>query len=212
VKGRGNADEKGVMKRFAEGACRGLDCEYAIEAPEDYAGRKIFKPMVLEGTTDGHAKAVDISRKMLRAIIDSKHGLKHNDESAAARAKREVNSLSEFDGVRIMFRVGVEPPKGAVIRLRTPFVRSSRLICKNGVSCPKIEQISRQVQVALALHLQPMAALLSDQRGRCDGRDLSSRGSVATTGNRRGHQSSSGSHWPRARHPRKDARGDADRC
>jgi hypothetical protein len=67
--------------------------------------------MVLEGTTDGHAKAADISRKTLRAIIDSKHGLKHNDESAAARAKREV-SFREFDGVRIMFRVGVEPPNG----------------------------------------------------------------------------------------------------
>jgi hypothetical protein len=109
---RGDADVDGVMKRFAEGACRGLDCEFVIEAPEDYAGRKIFKSMVLEGTTDGHAKAADISRKMLRAIVDSKHGLKHNDESAAARAKREVSSLLEFDGVRIMVRVGVEPPKG----------------------------------------------------------------------------------------------------
>ena len=109
---RGDADQEGIMKRFAEGACRGLDCEFGIEAPEEYAGRKIFKTMVLEGTTDGHAKAVDISRKMLRAIVDSKHGLKHNDESAAARAKREVSSLLEFDGVRIMFRVGVEPPKG----------------------------------------------------------------------------------------------------
>jgi hypothetical protein len=109
---RGDADEEGVMKRFGEGACRGLDCEIVIETPEDYAGRKIFKSMVLEGTTDGHAKAADISRKMLRAIIDSKHGLKHNDESAAARAKREVSSLLEFDGVRIMVRVGVEPPKG----------------------------------------------------------------------------------------------------
>jgi hypothetical protein len=109
---RGDADEEGVTKRFAAGACRGLDCEFVIEAPEDHAGRKIFKAMVLEGTTDGHAKAADISRKMLRAIIDSKHGLKHNDERAAARAKREVSSLLEFDGVRIMFRVGVEPPKG----------------------------------------------------------------------------------------------------
>jgi hypothetical protein len=108
---RGDADEEGVMKRFADGTCRGLDCEFAIEAPEDYAGRKIFKAMVLEGTTDGHAKAADISRKTLRAIIDSKHGLKHNDESAAARAKRDVSSLLEFDGVRIMFRMGVEPPK-----------------------------------------------------------------------------------------------------
>jgi hypothetical protein len=109
---RGDADNEGVMKLFAGGASRGLDCEFAIEAPEEYAGRKIFKAMVLVGTTDRHAKAADISRKTLRAIIDSKHGLKHNDESAAARAKREVSSLREFDGVRIMIRVGVEPPKG----------------------------------------------------------------------------------------------------
>jgi hypothetical protein len=109
---RGDADEEGVTKRFAGGACRGLDCEFVIEAPEAYAGRKFFRPMVLEGTTDGHAKAAAITLKMLRAIIDSIHGLKHNDESAAARAKREVGSLREFDGVRIMIRVGVEPPKG----------------------------------------------------------------------------------------------------
>src|SRR5262245_38502086 len=86
----GDADKEGVMKRFAEGACCGLDCEFVIEAPEDYAGLKIFKPMILEGTTPGHDKAADISRKTFRAIIDSKHGLKHNDESAAARSKREV--------------------------------------------------------------------------------------------------------------------------
>jgi hypothetical protein len=106
----GNGEEG--MKHFSDGACMGLDCELTVESPEDYFGRKIFKTLILKGTTEGHEKAADISRKQLRAIVDSKFGLKRNDLSAEAQAKRNVRSLEEFDGVRFMVRVGVEPPKG----------------------------------------------------------------------------------------------------
>jgi hypothetical protein len=106
----GNGEEG--MKLFSDGTCMGLDCELTVEAPEEHIGRKIFKTMILKGTTEGHEKAADISRKQLRAILDSKFGLKRNDESAEARAKRDVKSLEEFDGIRFMVRVGVEPPQG----------------------------------------------------------------------------------------------------
>jgi hypothetical protein len=106
----GNLEEG--MKPFKEGTCMGLDCELTVETPEEHYGRKIFKTMILKGTTEGHDKAIDISQKMLRAIIDSKFGLRRNDLSAEAQAKRNVANLEEFDGTRFMVRVGVEPPQG----------------------------------------------------------------------------------------------------
>ena len=110
----------------------GLDCELTVEAPEEHYGRKIFKTMILKGTSDGHEKAADISRKQLRAIVDSVHGLKRGDESAEARAKRDVKSLEEFDGARFMVRVGVEPPSGkyaaknSILQVITPEMQEWR--------------------------------------------------------------------------------------
>jgi hypothetical protein len=64
----GNAGENGLLKRSKDGACEMLDVEFVlVDGP--HAKRKFWENMILAGTTDGHAKAVEISRGKLRQIL-----------------------------------------------------------------------------------------------------------------------------------------------
>ena len=57
----GGAGESGLLKRSKNGECAMLDVEFVVLDGE-YARRKIWALMVLEGTTSGHAQAAAISR------------------------------------------------------------------------------------------------------------------------------------------------------
>jgi hypothetical protein len=72
-----------------------------------HAKRKFWERMVLAGTSDGHAKAVEISRGKLRAILESARGIKPSDTSAEARKARTAE-LGDFDGLRFIAKIGVE--------------------------------------------------------------------------------------------------------
>jgi hypothetical protein len=106
----GNAGADGLLKRSKSGEAEGLDCEFTVvEGP--YAKRKFFAFMVLSGTTDGHAQAADITKSRLRAILESARGIKPQDVSEAAK-KARVAEYRDFDGIRFIARIGVEPAKG----------------------------------------------------------------------------------------------------
>jgi hypothetical protein len=120
----GGVGEDGMLTRSKEGTCEMLVCELTIpDGP--YKGRKIFERWILEGTTDGHAKAGEISRRTLKAIIDSAFGLKPDDVSPEARKARTL-SLGQFEGVTFVGRVGVEkgndayPDKNILAGVITP--------------------------------------------------------------------------------------------
>ena len=108
----GGAGEDGVLKRSKLGDCEMLDIEFTI-LDGKYTGRKFWQLMVIAGTTDGHAQAADITRGMLKAIIDSAKGLMPDDISAEARAARTV-SLKDFEGMCFMVKLGIE--KGGPIK------------------------------------------------------------------------------------------------
>jgi hypothetical protein len=106
----GNAGEGGIMTRSKDGGCEMLSCEVVVvDGP--HAKRKFFENMVTSGTTDGHAQAVDITNRKLRAILESARGIKPADVSEAAK-KARVAEFGDFDGIRFIARIGVEPPKG----------------------------------------------------------------------------------------------------
>jgi len=67
--------------------------------------------MTISGTTDNHAQAADISHRKLRAIIESARGIKPTDVSEAAKKARIVD-YADFDGIRFLAQIGVEPAKG----------------------------------------------------------------------------------------------------
>jgi hypothetical protein len=105
----GDAGPTGLFKRSKTGEAEGLDAEFIVfDGP--YAKRKFFGFMVLSGTTDGHAQAADISRSRLRAILESARGIKPTDVSETAK-KARVAEYDDFDGMRFMGKIGVEPAK-----------------------------------------------------------------------------------------------------
>jgi hypothetical protein len=102
----GGAGEGGILSRSKNGDCEMLKSEFTVVEGE-YARRKFWERFVLAGTTDGHAKAVEISRSKLRGILESARGIKPDDTSPQARAARTVE-LAAFDGLRFVARIGVE--------------------------------------------------------------------------------------------------------
>src|SRR6266571_4283908 len=94
----GDAGEGGLLKRSKTGEAEGLDCELVVGGG-DYDKRKFWEWMTVSGTTDGHAQAADISRRKLRAILESARGIKPTDASETAK-KARVAEYHEFDGIR----------------------------------------------------------------------------------------------------------------
>jgi hypothetical protein len=106
----GDAGEDGLLKRSKNGEAEMLDCEFIV-VEGLHAKRKFFSNMVLSGTTDGHAQAADITRSRLRAILESARGIKPADVSEAAK-KARVAEYRDFDGIRFLAKIGIEPAKG----------------------------------------------------------------------------------------------------
>ena len=102
----GGAGEGGLLKRSKDGACEMLDLEFVVvDGPQ--VRRKLWERMVINGVTDGHAKAAEISRGRLRAIIESARGIKPSDMGAEARKARTVE-LGDLDGLRFIAKIGIE--------------------------------------------------------------------------------------------------------
>jgi hypothetical protein len=77
----------------------------------DYARRKFWSLMLVEGETEGQKQAADISRKCLRAILESAGGIDPVDESEQAISARSVNGYADLDGLRFWAVVGVKKGK-----------------------------------------------------------------------------------------------------
>lgn len=107
---RGGAGDDGWLKRSADGASEGLDCEFTV-VDGQYAKRKLWQLFTLRGTTPGHAEAGEISRNTLRAILESARGIRPDDKSEAAQNARKVSSWADFDQLRFIARLGVRPPR-----------------------------------------------------------------------------------------------------
>ena len=108
---RGGAGDDGWLKRAADGASEGLDCEFTVvDGP--YAKRKLWQLFTLRGTTEGHAEAGRISRDTLRAILESAKGIRFGDNGETAKNARKVSSWADFDQIRFLARLGVRPPEG----------------------------------------------------------------------------------------------------
>jgi hypothetical protein len=106
----GNAGEDGILKRSKKGDCEGLDLELTIVGGQ-FDKRKLWAFMIMSGTSDGHTQAADISGKKIKAILESARGVKPADVSEAAIKARQIESLSDLDGIRFLARIGVEPAR-----------------------------------------------------------------------------------------------------
>jgi hypothetical protein len=106
----GGAGDGGWLTRAKDGKSEHLNCEFTVVDGE-YAKRKVFARLTLQGTTEGHADSSHISRNTIRYIIESARGILPKDESAAAQEKRRLAGWQEFEGLRFMARLGVRPAR-----------------------------------------------------------------------------------------------------
>jgi hypothetical protein len=98
-----------VLKRSKDGRSQYLDLEFIL-VDTKHAKMKFWQNLLLAGETDGHKQMAEKSKSILKAILDSAYGLKPDDKSAEARAKRK-KELTEFDGLRFLVKVGIEKGK-----------------------------------------------------------------------------------------------------
>jgi hypothetical protein len=102
----GGAGEAGLLKRSKNGDCEMLAIELTV-VNGPHVKRKFWENFILAGTTDGHARACEVSRGTIRAIIESAKGIKPQDVSPQARQARTVE-LKDIDGMTFVARIGVE--------------------------------------------------------------------------------------------------------
>jgi hypothetical protein len=100
----GVAGEDGALKRSKDGRCEMLALEIALLDGE-FAKRKIFENWIVEGVD--HAKAIEISRSRIKAVLDSALGLDPKDVSPQARAAR-TRSYKELEGLAFIGKTGIE--------------------------------------------------------------------------------------------------------
>jgi len=105
----GNAGEGGLLKRSKDGLCEMLDAQFTV-VDGLYKSRRFWEYFVVNGTTDGHAQAVDISNGKLKAILDSALGLQPDDMSPQAQAARTVD-FKDFEGKIFIGKIGIEKGK-----------------------------------------------------------------------------------------------------
>jgi hypothetical protein len=121
----GGAATDSWLTRASDGNSEALDCEFTV-VDGDYAKRKFWQRFTLRGTTPGHAEAGEISRNTLRAILESAHGIRPDDKSEVAQAKRRISGWDDLDNLRFLARLGVRPPrdgyaaKNTILEVITP--------------------------------------------------------------------------------------------
>ena len=106
----GNAGEDGLLQALAGRLCEMLDVEFTV-VDGQFAKRKLWERFVLAGTTDGHAKAAEISRGKLRAILESRARHQAGRRRARRRERRAQCKLADFDGMRFIAKIGIEKGK-----------------------------------------------------------------------------------------------------
>lgn len=82
----------------------------------DYAGRKIWHNAIMGGQpsaqlTEGQEKAVQISRTLIRSMLEAARGYAPTDESKEAVAARQIGSIFELEGLEFWIEVGIEKDK-----------------------------------------------------------------------------------------------------
>jgi hypothetical protein len=147
----GGVGEDGWLKRSANGGSEGLDCEFIVIDGE-YAKRKIWQFMLLNGTTDGHAKAAEISRALLRGILESARNIKPSDVSEEAAAKRKAE-IADFVNLRFIARISIEKSKDP----QYPDKNRLEAITPDQRQWVAVEQIATEGQAKLSGMTEPTA-------------------------------------------------------
>jgi hypothetical protein len=88
-----------------------LDCEFTVVEGR-HARRKFWHAFTVSGgkvDEKGASIGWNITKRTLRAMIDSALGLDPDDNSEEAKAKRRLRGLADLDGITFVAKITVEP-------------------------------------------------------------------------------------------------------
>lgn len=103
--------DAGLLKAYQSSDAKMLDCEFTVvEGP--LARRKFWQNFTVAGgklDEKGMSKGWNITKSVIRAMVDSALGLDPKDMSPAAKQKRVIQGLKQLDGIVFTGRIMVEP-------------------------------------------------------------------------------------------------------
>ncbi|MFW5908023.1 MAG: hypothetical protein ACOCR8_00155 [Desulfosalsimonas sp.] len=121
----GGHGEGGWLKQSDSGF-EYIDAEMTVTS-SPHATRKLWQNMGVGGPTEGHQKAAQITRALLRAILESARGIDPKDESDTARQARQVSGWQDFNEIEFAIEIGIEkdktgqyPDKNKIQKVITP--------------------------------------------------------------------------------------------
>ena len=101
--------------------CVYLSCEFVILGGE-YENRKIWSNIGLH--SDNSDKYGEIGRSMIKAILNSAHGLHSKDKSPEAEKQRQINSFAGLDNLQVVAEITVndkgDQPRNEIKTIITP--------------------------------------------------------------------------------------------
>lgn len=139
----GSAGEGGWLKRSKDGSSNAIDAEFTVVEGQ-HAKRKFWKLFTVEGSTEGHARASEISASQLRGILESARGVRPDDESDTAKTARRLNSWGDLDGLRFIAKIGIEKGKDGYKDKNTLYAA----ITPDRKDWVKVEQVAQQSSFA----------------------------------------------------------------
>ena len=105
----GGHGSEGILRVSDSGASM-LDFEFTIQGG-DFDRRKIWNLYVVDGVTEGHEKAKNISKSALRAMLEAARNIDPSDSSDAAIKARQVSGYNDFNGLTFPVEIGVDAGK-----------------------------------------------------------------------------------------------------
>lgn len=102
----GGEGPEGVLKGSSTGASM-LDFEFTIQGG-DFDRRKVWNMYVVDGVTEGHEKAKNISKSALRAMLEAARNINPSDTSDSAINARRVSGYADFNGLTFPVEIGVD--------------------------------------------------------------------------------------------------------
>jgi hypothetical protein len=117
---RGGADgaeelDKGLLRASSTPGSNVLSLDAELTVVEGrHARRKFWQPFTVSGgMLDGLGQSIgwSITKRTLRGMIDSAHGLDPHDHSEAAATKNCLRGLADLDGLTFAARISVEPSR-----------------------------------------------------------------------------------------------------
>jgi hypothetical protein len=129
----------GVLQRSKAGDSESLHMKITVlEGP--FARRSFFGNWIRIGTTEKQKSMIDHYTFMLRQIINSAKYLDPKDDSEATRKVRTLE-LRDFDGMRFLAVIGVEPSKDSAYKDKNVISRAITRDMPAWGNRPPIEQV-----------------------------------------------------------------------